>query len=239
MAFICRRAAIDGETSSATTQARTRHALMSIAGSVLFGFGLALMTLYAAALAAGEYARRSDIEKFSPPHDAQDAWQAVTPPPDMSLWSAQRARDFRLAQTQAVDAPVAILRVPQLDLAVPVYPNTTELHLNRGVGVIAGMALPDSGGNLGLAGHRDGFFRVLKNIQSGTVIEVETHRRVHRYRVSSIEIVDKTDRRLLVDTDEPTITLVTCYPFYFVGDAPRRFLVRGVYLWPTTAVART
>lgn len=205
---------------------------------MLFGSGLALMVISAATLAAGELARRSDIQNFPSASVERDEWRAKTPPPDMSLWSAQRARDFRLAENKVVAAPLAVLRVPKLDLAVPVYPTTAEVYLNRGVGVIAGMALPDRGGNLGLAGHRDGFFRVLKDIDPGTVIEVETHRRMHRYRVSSIDIVDKADGRLLVDTDEPTITLVTCYPFYFVGDAPRRFVVRGVYLWPTTAVAR-
>jgi LPXTG-site transpeptidase (sortase) family protein len=198
---------------------------------ILLGTGLALMLLYVATLTAGELGRRSDVANFiSGSGDGREQTTA----PDISLWSAQRVRDFKMAQTEVLAAPLAILRVPAFGLMVPVYPTTTELHLNRGVGVIDGMAAPDRGGNLGLAGHRDGFFRVLKDIRPGAVIEVETHRGMHRYRVSSIDIVDKADGRLLVDTDDPTITLVTCYPFYFVGDAPRRFVVRGVYLWPTS-----
>ncbi|HEY0685645.1 MAG TPA: class D sortase [Steroidobacter sp.] len=200
---------------------------------VLLGGGLAMMLLSVATLAAGELGRRADIESFSA-ESVEGEWQTQTPP-DMSLWSARRVRDFKLAQAENLAMPLAVLRVPTLGLSVPVYPNTTEVHLNRGVGVIEGMAMPDRGGNLGLAGHRDGFFRVLKDIAPGTVIEIQTRRRMHRYRVSSIDIVDKTDGRLLVDTDDPTITLVTCYPFYFVGDAPRRFVVRGVYLWPAVA----
>lgn len=196
---------------------------MRVVQRLLLGCGLALMLLYVASLAAGEIGRRADVESFAAP--------------DTSLWSAQRVRDFKQAESEVVAAPLAVLRVPTLHLAVPVYPNTTEVHLNRGVGVIEGMSMPDRGGNLGLAGHRDGFFRVLKDIKPGTVIELETHRRMHRYRVSSIDIVDKADGRLLVDTDDPTITLVTCYPFYFVGDAPRRFVVRGVYLWPASPVS--
>lgn len=237
MPFTSRRTAVERNASSPTIDTSVLHTLQRIAWGILFGGGLALMALYAVTLVAGELARRSDIRNFSSASTDDDDWRAKTPPPDMSLWSAQRARDFRLAEKEIVAAPLAVLRVPKLDLAVPVYPTTAEVHLNRGVGVIAGMALPDRGGNLGLAGHRDGFFRVLKDIEPGTVMEVETHRRVHRYRVSSIDIVDEADGRLLVDTDEPTITLVTCYPFYFVGDAPRRFVVRGVYLWPTTVVA--
>lgn len=195
------------------------------------------MLLYVATLIAGELGRRADVANFTSGSADGNAWQAQANPPDISLWSAQRVRDFKLAQTEILAAPLAVLRVPTLGLLVPVYPTTTEAHLNRGVGVIAGMAMPDGGGNLGLAGHRDGFFRVLKDIRPGTVVEVETHRGMHRYRVSSIDIVDKADGRLLVDTDDPTITLVTCYPFYFVGDAPRRFVVRGVYLWPTSQVS--
>lgn len=197
---------------------------MRILQPILMAVGLALMLFYVATLTAGEFGRRSDVAQFSTP-------------PDMSLWSARRVRDFRLTAKEAVAPPLAVLRVPALGLAVPVYPTTTEVHLNRGVGVIPGMGMPDLGGNLGLAGHRDGFFRVLKDIEPGALIEVETHRRMHRYRVSSIEIVDKADSRLLADTDDPTITLVTCYPFYFVGDAPRRFIVRGMYLWPASPMS--
>lgn len=210
---------------------------MRVLQRILLGTGLALMALYVATLTAGELGRRSDIENFSPSAAEAKAWSAETAPPDTSLWSAQRVRDFKHAEKQTAASPLAVLRVPSLQLAVPVYPTTTEVHLNRGVAVIPGMALPDIGGNLGIAGHRDGFFRVLKDIKPGTLIEVQTHRRVHRYRVSSIDIVDKADGRLLVDTDDPTITLVTCYPFYFLGDAPRRFVVRGAYLWPTAGAS--
>lgn len=210
---------------------------MRVVPRILFGAGLALMLLYVVTLTAGELGRRADVENFSSETADGNAWRAQTIPPDMSLWSERRVRDFNLAERKIVAAPLAVLRVRTLGLSVPVYPTTTEVHLNRGVGVIPGMAMPDRGGNLGLAGHRDGFFRVLKDIEPGTVIEVETHRRMHRYRVASIDIVDKADGRLLVDTDDPTITLVTCHPFYFVGDAPRRFVVRGVYLWPASAAA--
>jgi len=206
---------------------------MFVVERLLLGIGLALLALYMATLTAGEIGRRSDVENFSSEHARADAWHEQTLAPDMSLWSAQRVRDFKLAEQEAVAVPLAVLRVPALRLSVPVYPTATEIHLNRGVALIEGMSMPDRGGNLGLAGHRDGFFRVLKNIKPGALIEVETHRRVHRYRVASIDIVDKADGELLVDTDDPTITLVTCYPFYFVGDAPRRYVVRGVYLWPS------
>ena len=129
------------------------------------------------------------------------------------------------------EAPVAILRVPDLHLEVPVFATDSELHLNRGAGLIAGMGDPDKGGNVGIAGHRDGFFRALKDVKPGQLIEIETRARTHRYRVVSTEIVDPKDVHVLEDTLDPTVTIVTCYPFYFLGSAPQRFIVRGAYEW--------
>ena len=100
--------------------------------------------------------------------------------------------------------PVAVLTVPSLKLEVPVFEKDDDLSLNRGAGLVAGMGTPDQGGNVGIAGHRDGFFRVLKDIKVGDLIEVRTRIKVHRYRVTSIDIVDATDKRLLADTELPS-----------------------------------
>lgn len=207
---------------------------------IALSVGVALTGSYVAALASGEIGRRADIKRIELALAADNQASAASPlkdeaMPDMSLWSASRVRDFKAALGLTVDEPLAVLRIPSLGLNVPVYSTTSELHLNRGAGVIEGMAAPDRGGNLGVAGHRDGFFRVLKDITANAVIEVQTREHLHRYRVVSMDIVEKDDRRLLADTDDPTITLVTCYPFYFLGDAPRRFIVRGAYLWPSDA----
>jgi sortase A len=88
--------------------------------------------------------------------------------------------------------------------------------------------MPGSAGNVGLAGHRDGFFRGLKDIQPGDEIEVEAIGRIDRYRVERTWIVNPEDVSVLDPTGEPSVTLVTCYPFYFVGSAPQRFIVRAV-----------
>jgi sortase A len=174
---------------------------------------------YATALIAGELGRRADVDAFSA---AQ---------PDVSLWSEQRVQQFRASLQAQVNKPIAVLRVPSLALAVPLYAELNELHLNRGVALIEGMSVPDRGGNVGIAGHRDGFFRVLKDIRRDDTIELQTYASTHRYRVVSVSIVDESDRHLLEDTEEPTLTLVTCFPFYRVGHAPQRFIVRGEYLW--------
>jgi sortase A len=183
--------------------------------------GALLVSLVAFARLEGEVGRQSAIESF----------QSAPSSPDQTLWSPERIEGYQASLTAVPEAPVAILRVPDLELEVPVYATASELHLNRGAGLIAGMGLPDKGGNIGIAGHRDGFFRVLKDIQPGQRIEVETRSRTHRFRVVSTEVVDPADLRVLADTQDPTVTLVTCFPFYFIGSAPQRFIVRGAYEW--------
>jgi LPXTG-site transpeptidase (sortase) family protein len=184
------------------------------------GLGLLLVSVVALARLSGEAGRQAAIESFG-----------RAEAPDQSLWSPQRVKDYQASLVLVTEEPLAILRIADLGLEVPVYGTASELHLNRGAGLIEGMGLPDKGGNLGIAGHRDGYFRVLKDIQPGQRIEVETRNHRHRFRVVATEVVESTDVRPLADTVDPTITLVTCYPFYFLGHAPQRFIVRGSYEW--------
>jgi sortase A len=102
------------------------------------------------------------------------------------------------------------------------------------VGWIEGTAALGVSGNLGLAGHRDGYFRGLKDLKIGDVIEVQTVERTMRYRVDETLIVEPSDVFVLEPTQEPSITLVTCYPFYFVGHAPQRYIVKGRLVPPPT-----
>ncbi len=148
--------------------------------------------------------------------------------PDFSLWSAKRVDDYRQARATDTRTPVAMLRIPELQIEVAVLEGTDEVTLNRGVGHIDGTPMPGEGGNMGLAGHRDGFFRPLKDVETGTRIELVTLTETLNYRVTDVWIVDPSDVSVLADTDEPVLTLVTCYPFYFVGHAPERYIVRAV-----------
>jgi sortase A len=169
----------------------------------------------------GELGRQAAIAGFA----------SSTAAPDQSLWSPERVRDYQASVGLVTGSPLAILRIPDLGLEVPVYATDSELHLNRGAGLIAGMGLPDTGGNVGIAGHRDGFFRVLKDVKPGQRIEIETRLRRHVYRVESMEVVEQSALHVLSDSALPTLTLVTCYPFYYLGHAPQRFIVRGTYEW--------
>lgn len=125
-------------------------------------------------------------------------------------------------------APLAVLRIPKIKLEVAVLEGTSEWALHRAVGHIEDTALPGSDGNFGIAGHRDRHFRGLKDIRSGDVLEIETLTGIDTYRVERTWIVDPSDVSVLDPTPSPSITLVTCYPFYFVGSAPQRFIVRAV-----------
>jgi sortase A len=150
--------------------------------------------------------------------------------PDTSLWSESRVRAHRLSASPAEESMLGVLLIRALEIEAPVYADTRELHLNRGVGVIPYTAPPGIAGNLGIAGHRDGFFRALKDIQIGDVVELMTRDRTFRYRVLAIRVVDRRDARLLQATRHPSLTLVTCHPFYYVGRAPERFVVRGLLI---------
>jgi len=121
--------------------------------------------------------------------------------------------------------PLAILRIRKISLEVPVFNDTDDLTLDRGVGRILGTAQIGQPGNLGIAGHRDGFFRGLKDIELGDTIELQLPGGTDRYAVSQIQIVAPEDTYVLRGQTEPTLTLVTCYPFYYVGNAPKRYVV--------------
>jgi sortase A len=111
---------------------------------------------------------------------------------------------------------------------VPIYNGTDDFTLDRGAGRIKGMAKTGEAGNLGISGHRDGFFRVLKDIAEGDDILVQTTHGVEKYQVTDLKIVPKSDLSVLVESDEKMLTLVTCYPFYFVGHAPKRLIVTAL-----------
>ena len=143
----------------------------------------------------------------------------------------------RPSQTVDPDAPIAVLTIPKIALKVPVFNGTDELTLNRGVGRIIGTSKPGQGGNIGIAGHRDGFFLGLKDIRIGDRIELETPGEWTVFTVESIKIVLPEDVSVLKPSDDPILTLVTCYPFYYIGHAPKRFIVRAAIAGPAQTPA--
>jgi sortase A len=104
---------------------------------------------------------------------------------------------------------------------------TDARTLRRAVGHIPGTAFPGQPGNVAIAGHRDTFFRALRNVRLDDEIILATLDGSYRYRVDSIKVVGPEDTKVLDHSSNDILTLVTCYPFYFVGPAPRRFIVRA------------
>jgi sortase A len=177
--------------------------------------GLGLLAAFALALLEGERQREAGIDAF---HAA----------PDLSLWDAQRIRAYESSLAVEAAPPLAVLNIGRLGIEVPVYDGADDFNLNRGVARIAGTAAVDAAGNLGIAGHRDGFFRALKDVEIGDRIELFTGQGARNYSVSSIDIVDPQDVGVLAPTEATTVTLVTCYPFYYVGHAPKRYIVKAI-----------
>jgi sortase A len=144
---------------------------------------------------------------------------------DFRLWSVKRIEAYRDSLSQHFYVPLAVLRIPKISLEVPVFNGTDDLTLDRGVGRILGTAKTGQAGNLGIAGHRDGFFRGLKDLNPGDLVELNLPGKSFSYTVSQIRIVEPDDVSVLVRTTEQTLTLVTCFPFYYIGSAPKRYIV--------------
>jgi len=119
------------------------------------------------------------------------------------------------------------ISVARLGVSVIVMEGTDESTLQRAAGHICGTALPGQQGNVGIAAHRDTFFRPLRGIRKDDVITITTSRGNYRYRVVSTRIVDPDDVSVLNSDGSDVLTLVTCYPFNFIGSAPNRFIVRA------------
>lgn len=124
-------------------------------------------------------------------------------------------------------APIALLNIPRLDLEVPVFAGTDQRTLNRGAGIVDGTALPDGVGNTVISAHRDSFFRPLEDIEVGDVIELRVLEGVQQFQVGEIFITDPLDVSVLEPADGRILTLITCYPFHYVGFAPDRLIVRA------------
>jgi sortase A len=197
--------------------------LVGYAERASWTFGLVGLVLWGGVHFAVALSSRHDLDRFA----AQQAL-ATDQTPDQTLWSPHRVAAWRKALDESFPEPIAVLRIPKLRLEVAVLPGTDDRTLDRGLGHIEDTASPGADGNSGIAGHRDGFFRGLKDIAPGDTIEVATLKTTHRYRVERTWVVDPDDVSVLDPTPAAALTLVTCYPFYFIGSAPQRFIVRAV-----------
>jgi sortase A len=160
------------------------------------------------------------------------------------VYQAREARNFEreLSQLDAgnaapggtvpVMAPqnggvIGRIDIPRIGVSVMVVEGVADGELRRAAGHIPGTALPGEPGNVGIAAHRDTFFRPLRFIQRNDTITVSTLQGAYRYRVVATKIVGPQDIQVLYPTGHDTLTLVTCFPFDYVGSAPKRFIVQA------------
>lgn len=216
--------------------------------------GIAMVTLYFGARIIGEVERKQGIEAFvqarapvspaypdfaadlvKPNSIAGQDFQSLpallaSEPASVSQEWVGSPTDGWLATPGSDSLPIVLLSVARIGLEVPVFGDTSERNLNRGAGWVEGTAAPDDGGNMAIAAHRDGYFRALKDVVVGDDLVLESMQQKTIYRVTEISIVEPSDTSSLFPTETATVTLVTCYPFYFVGHAPERYIVRAVAL---------
>jgi len=185
-------------------------------------FERAKETLQTPTVPAAPVAVTADIEPVEP-----QPTLAVDAEVDYTLWAEGRIKEYEESLHADLGAPQALFRVPKLNLEVAVLEGTSDLVLNRGVGRIEGTARIGEVGNIGIAGHRDGFFRGLKDVVVGDIMVLETLDGTQTYEIDKISIVQPEDVYVLAPSEDSRVTLVTCYPFYFVGKAPLRYIVHG------------
>jgi len=181
--------------------------------------------------AAGDAATQAPTVLPAPP-PRELTWNGNV---DMTLWSGVRVKAYKALRQRETPPTLAILRIPRLNLEVPVYDGTTDAVLDLAAGRIEDTALPGTRGNVGIAAHRDSYFRVLKDIKEGDTLVLDTPVATEEYRVEWIRITVPSDVSVIDPTPGPAVTLVGCYPFYHVGSAPKRFIVRAVPATSTRA----
>jgi sortase A len=205
---------------------------------IFLAIGLALLFLWAGARFYGNMASQAAISRFkanataAPSADTSaSVWGASISDStiDFTLWNPKRITAYKDSLSAKTDRPLAILRIPKISLEVPVFNDTDDLTLNRGVGRIVGTAQIGHPGNVGIAGHRDGFFRGLKDVGPEDVIELTRPEGTDQYVITQVQIVKPEDVSVLAPTPTPTLTLVTCFPFYYIGNAPQRYVVTASY----------
>lgn len=153
---------------------------------------------------------------------------AVSEPPTVTPSSSSHPPAIRESPPRVPEGTLlGRVKIPRVGLSTVVLEGVDEEVLRKGLGHIPNSALPGAGGNVAIAGHRDTFFRALKDIHTNDTILLDTTNGTYKYRVEYTEIVAPSDTEVLAATSRPKLTLVTCYPFYFVGPAPQRFIVHA------------
>jgi LPXTG-site transpeptidase (sortase) family protein len=203
----------------------TTKRLLRIVEWCLLGIGTALGVWVAWVLIEAEYTKRMPIP---PPSTITEPLTITQTLPDgKGSLPGDAGSSPRTVAAPKAGTWLARLEAPTVQMKATVLEGSDDRTLDRGAGHIEDTPLPGQPGNIGIAGHRDTIFRPLKRIQVGDPLRLTTSDRVYHFRITSTTIVGPKDVHVLDPTTEPTLTLVTCYPFEFIGHAPRRFIVQA------------
>lgn len=208
---------------------------MKYAESGLWLSGLLLIAIFFFGMYRRDLASQDSLREFA-------AEKQSVVPADQSLAGDHRPERVEMRQPEVSDLPqpevdaraeksngaVAVLRIARIGMEVPVRDGTDKAVLAIGAGLVEGTTRPGARGNIAIAAHRDTFFRGLRDLDYGDLIELESFQHKVTYRVSALAVVDPDDVQVLAETGESALTLVTCYPFQYVGNAPQRYIVRAV-----------
>jgi sortase A len=187
---------------------------------VLFACAILLLGYCGFSLADAWLFQRQESRDFDRLLRARRAAMAVTPQPEF-------VAPPKAAVAAIAGSLIGRIEIPRLHLSVVVVEGVDKTSLRRAVGHIPGTPLPGEAGNVGLAAHRDTFFRPLKDVKVKDEIQVSSLKGKFTYEVVSLRIVNPENVGVLAPSGENLLTLVTCYPFYFVGPAPQRWIVRA------------
>lgn len=166
-----------------------------------------------------------EMKRFQEKAENEFIYGVAGQPPREASALAKSGSKFRRNPMEG--SPVARLTIPDLGVALMVVEGASHQDLSIGAGHIPETSLPGEPGNVGIAGHRDTVFRPLRFIRKDEIVLLTTPQAEDRYRVVSISVVDPKDTQVLKQTGADALTLVTCYPFHFVGPAPKRLIVRA------------
>jgi sortase A len=187
---------------------------MKIAGNFLAALSLIALGYWSFEVVRARLYQAQEIRRFANGRQTDEA-SLEDAAPRSGLHAAERSKG----------SAIAMLAIPRLGLSAIVVEGAEERELKLGPGHITGTSLPGAGGNVAIAGHRDTFFRPLRFIRRYDTIKLTTQGSEYLYKVITTTIVDPDDIKVLYPRDRETLTLVTCYPFNFVGSAPKRFVV--------------
>lgn len=172
-------------------------------------------------------------QNAAPPSESADTGSRTEPQTQES--QREESPDWPVRITTGED--LGRIEIPRLRISSIIRQGVDDTTLSRAVGHVPYTALPGQTGNVGLAAHRDSYFRELRDVRAGDLIRLVTPKGTFEYHVESLRIVHPTNVEVLDPTPNPSLTLVTCYPFNYVGHAPKRFIVRARQI--ETSVPRT